>query len=153
MTLLRWRDANRWDPFGDLASLQETVNDLFRESMSPSLRRREFTSGWNPAVDILENDKEIVLQAELPGMKKDDITVEVKDNTVKIRGERKFHSEDKKENYHRLERSFGVFERSFALPRTVRQDKVQAKYHDGVLEVTLPKTEEAKRKKIAVTVH
>jgi HSP20 family protein len=111
----------------------------------------EITQGaWAPPVDIYETAESIVLEAELPGMTKDDIVVEVKDNTLTLKGEKKFEREVKEENYHRVERSYGAFQRAFTLPLTVQQDKVKAKFKDGILEITLPKMEEAKPKQIKV---
>jgi HSP20 family protein len=107
---------------------------------------------WVPPVDIFETGESIVIKAELPGISKEDITLEVKDNTLLIKGEKKFEKEVKEENYHRVERSYGAFQRSFSLPSTVQQDKVKAKVRDGILEVTLPKAEEAKPKQIKVDV-
>jgi HSP20 family protein len=104
-------------------------------------------------VDIHEGDKEITLKAELPGIKKEDVHIDVNDGVITLRGERKFEKEDKKENYHRIERSYGSFHRSFTLPSTVDVEKIKAKYKDGILEATLPKTEEAKPKSIPVEVH
>ena len=107
---------------------------------------------WSPSVDIYETDENIVLKAELPGVDKKDVSVEVKDSTLILKGERKREKEVKEENYHRVERSFGTFMRSFTLPVSVKQDQVKAKFKDGVLEVTLPKSEEAKPKQVKVEV-
>ena len=100
----------------------------------------------------MESDDEIVLKAELPGIELKDVEVLIKDNILTLRGERKFEKEEKKENYHRIERSYGAFQRSFTLPATVEQDKVKAKMKDGILEVRLPKAKEAKSKKIEIEV-
>jgi HSP20 family protein len=111
-----------------------------------------FPSTWMPAVDLLEKDDEFVAKVELPGVHKDDVKITLHDNILTIRGEKKEEKESKDSNYHRLERSYGSFQRSFTLPTSVRQDKVEAEYRDGVLTITMPKAEEAKRKQIEVKV-
>jgi len=144
----------RWDPFREIASLQERMNRLFSDVRlrTPS-GEEEITQGaWIPAVDIYETNEAIVLQAELPGIPKEDIFIEVKDNTLTLKGEKKFEREVREENYHRVERSYGSFQRAFTLPGTVQQDKVRAKFKDGILEITLPKVEQAKPKQIRVEV-
>lgn len=144
----------KWDPFRDLLSLQERMNKLFEESLLQTGKERQDISiaGWSPAMDVMESDEEIVLKAELPGIELKDVEVLIKDNILTLRGERKFEKEEKKENYHRIERSYGVFQRSFTLPATVEQEKVKARMKDGVLEVRLPKTKEEKSKKIEIEV-
>jgi HSP20 family protein len=154
MTLVRWSPA-RWDPFGEFSSLQERMGRLF-EDLMPTTRKGEEelnTGTFYPAVDIYEGDKEITLKAELPGIDKKDVHVEINEGVITLRGERKIEKEVKKENYHRLERSYGTFNRSFTLPTTVDSGKVKANYKDGVLEVTLPRKEEAKPKSIPVEVN
>ncbi len=144
----------RWDPFRELTNLQERMNRLFSDwRIRPSWESEEIAQGsWIPPVDIYETADAVVLKAELPGISKDDINVEVKDNTLTLRGEKKFEKEVKEENYYRVERSYGTFQRSFSLPSTVQQDKVKAKFKDGILEISLPKAEEAKPKQIKVDV-
>lgn len=144
----------RWDPFREMSSLQERMNRLFSEVLARSpIGEEEISRGaWVPAVDIFETPESIVLKAELPGITKDDIFVEVKDNTLSLKGEKKFEKEVKEEHYHRVERSYGSFQRAFTLPSTVQQDKVKAKFKDGILEIVLPKVEEAKPKQIKVEV-
>ena len=144
----------KWDPFRDLLSLQERMNKLFEESLLQTGKERQDISiaGWSPAMDVMESDEEIVLKAELPGIELKDVEVLIKDNILTLRGERKFEKEEKKENYHRIERSYGVFQRSFTLPATVEQEKVKARMKDGILEVRLPKTKEEKSKKIEIEV-
>jgi HSP20 family protein len=107
---------------------------------------------WAPACDIYETDNEIVVKAELPEMKKEDVYVSIENNLLTIRGERKFSEETKKENYHRVERSYGEFMRSFTLPSFVDANKVNAEFKDGMLRVTMAKREEAKPKQIEVKV-
>lgn len=145
----------RWDPLKDLISLQERMNRLFDEALTRTTKGDEETLSrgiWSPAVDIYETEDDIVLKAELPGISKDDVTVEVKDNILVLKGERKFEKDVKEENYHRMERAYGAFQRSFTLPNIVEKDKVKARYKDGVLEITLPKASESKPKQIKVEV-
>lgn len=120
--------------------------DRFFEGFEPGmgLLRTNGEKAWSPAVDIYEDDKEIVIKADLPEVKEEDIDVRVDDGQMTIKGERKFEHEEKKENYHRVERRYGSFLRTFALPETVDADKIVAKYDKGVLKVTLPKTEKPK---------
>ncbi|MGE3275280.1 MAG: Hsp20/alpha crystallin family protein [Vicinamibacterales bacterium] len=139
----------RFDPFRDLAVLQDRVNRLFGDAYG----RREdaVMSGWVPAVDIFENDqKELVLKAELPDMNREDISVTVENNTLTLSGERKVSGEVKKEQFHRVERAYGTFSRSFSLPPTVDTGKIGADYKNGVLTIRLPFREEAKPRQIAV---
>ena len=145
----------KWDPFKDLFSIQDRMNRLFDETFARTAKGEgeELARGiWSPAVDIYETDENIVLKAEVPGMNKGDISIEVKDNMLVLKGERKFEKEIKEENYHRMERAYGAFQRSFTLPNIVNRDKVSAKYKDGVLEITLPKVQEAKLKQVKVEV-
>lgn len=144
----------RWDPFREIAALQERMNRLFSDIRTQSpFREEEIVQGsWIPAVDIYETNEAIVLNAELPGVASEDISVEVKDNTLTLKGEKKFAREVKEESYHRVERAYGTFQRAFTLPGTVAQEKVKAQFKDGVLKITLPKVEEAKPKQIKVEV-
>jgi HSP20 family protein len=105
---------------------------------------------WAPVVDIYETDEKMVIKAELPGLKKEDIDIEVRDNTLTLKGERKFEKEIKQENYHRVERAYGSFQRSFTLPSTVKQEAIEATFKDGILEISLPKAEEAKPKQVKI---
>ena len=149
MAIVRWLD-----PFRDLSSIQERMNQIFEDALARSRGREEgLRSGmWTPAVDIYENNDSVVVKAELPGVEKDQISVEVKDGILSLRGERRFEKEVKEESYHRIERSYGSFQRSFSLPVSVDQEKVTAHFRNGVLEVTLPKKEQAKPKQIQVNV-
>jgi HSP20 family protein len=141
----------RFDPFRDLAVLQDRVNRLFGDAYGA--REEGVLSNWVPAVDIFENEKkELVLKAELPEVKKEDVSVTVENNTLTLSGERKFDSEVKKEHYHRIERSYGSFSRSFSLPATVDTGKIGAEFKNGVLTVRLPFREEAKPRSINVDV-
>jgi HSP20 family protein len=132
-----------------------TTNRLFEDFFEdfPFLSFPETSSRWNPAVDILEKDGNLVLRAELPGMNEKQIDLKVEGNTLILKGERKMDSEDKKENYHRIESFYGSFTRTFRLPETVNTDKISADYKDGVLTVTLPHKAEVKPREIPVSVH
>jgi HSP20 family protein len=149
MAIVRWLD-----PFRDLSAIQERMNQIFEDALARSRGREEGlrTGMWTPAVDIYENNDSVVVKAELPGVERDQISVEVKDGILTLRGERKFEKEVKEESYHRIERSYGNFQRSFSLPVSVEQDKVTARFKDGVLEVILPKKEQARPKQIQVDV-
>jgi HSP20 family protein len=145
----------RFEPFRDLASLQERMNRLFSESYrSQQTGDDDWALGgtWAPAVDIYEQDNNIVLKAELPGVDPKDVDIQLENNTLTLRGERKLDKEVKKENYHRVERAYGVFTRSFTLPSGVDPNAIKAEYKDGVLRLTLPKREEAKPKQIQIAV-
>lgn len=141
----------RWDPFRDLGMLQDRMNRLFDDA-GRTWRSDEpaATTSWSPAVDIFETEGEIVVKAELPGMDRNDITLHLENNVLSLRGERKFEKETKDENYHRIERSYGTFSRSFAIPATVDEEKIRADYKDGVLKIILPKKEQAKPKQIKI---
>lgn len=143
----------RWEPFRDLVASQRDFDRLFREAFNPLFGEGEpSTRTWAPAVDIFENPNSIVLKAELPGLDPKDVEVRVEDNTLYLKGERKFEREVKEENYHRIERSYGSFARSFSLPNSIDSEKVDAGYKDGVLTLTLPKREEAKPKTVKINV-
>jgi len=146
----------RWEPFRDLQAVQDRLNRVFDEAFrgAPRGGDDEWALGgqWAPSVDIYENDGNLVLKAELPGIEPKDVDVRVENNVLTLRGERKFESEVKRDKYHRVERAYGTFSRSFTLPNVVDTDKIKAEYKDGVLQVTLPQREEAKPKQIQVAV-
>ena len=143
----------RWTPFQDLAAVQDRMNRLFNEFHNRHDDDVMTRGAWVPPVDIFENgNKELVIKAELPVMTREEIDVTVENQTLTIRGEKKFNHEIKDEQYHRVERTYGAFSRSFSLPSTVDVTKVSADYKDGVLTVTLPLREEAKPKQIKVEV-
>lgn len=145
----------RWEPFRDLLSLQERMNRLFDESFRGTRTGEEdwaLGGAWAPAVDIFEHDGNIVLKAEVPGVDPKDVDIRVENNVLTLHGERKYDNEVKRESYHRVERAYGSFSRSFTLPSVVDTDKIKAEYKDGVLRVTLPKKEEARPKQIAISV-
>jgi HSP20 family protein len=142
----------RYDPFRDLRTLQEEVNRLFSTNMTRAFDDEGIGRGaWAPSVDIYENKDQIVLEAELPGMKQEDFDLSIENNVLTLRGERKFEKTDETDNYHRVERSYGAFTRSFTLPHTVSAEGANAEYNNGVLRVTLPKREETKARRIQVS--
>lgn len=141
----------RWDPFRELNTLQDRMNRLFQESMGG--REQGLTApGFTPPVDIYEDEHNISIRVEVPGMDQKDIDVQVENNTLTIRGERTLEKDQKEENFHRIERRYGSFMRSFTLPNTVDTEKVSASYDNGVLDIKLPKRAEAKPKQIKVNV-
>ncbi len=146
----------RWEPFRDLMSLQDRMNRLFDESFRGLARPGEedwvLGGAWAPPVDVYEHEGNIVLKAELPGVDPKDVDIRLENNVLTLRGERKFGSEVKRDSYHRVERSYGTFSRSFTLPSLVDQQHIKADFKDGVLQVTLPKREEAKPKQIQISV-
>ena len=141
----------RWDPFRDLNALQDRMNRLFDDT-GRTWRTGEpaATTTWSPAVDIFETQGEIVVKAELPGMDRNDITLNLEKNVLTLKGERKFEKETKEDNYHRIERSYGGFSRAFSIPATVDEEKIKAEYKDGVLKIVLPKKEQVKPKQIRI---
>jgi HSP20 family protein len=143
----------RFDPFRDLAVLQDRMNRLFNDTYGARREDDLMSRGsWSPAVDIYETDGALVLKAELPEMNREDIDVSVENSTLTIRGERKLSNDIKQENFHRIERAYGSFVRSFSLPNTVDTAKIAADYKNGVLTVKLPVREEAKPRTINVEV-
>jgi HSP20 family protein len=143
----------RWEPFRDLLTTQDRFNRLFNQTFSNVFGEDDVKLGtWSPAVDIYENEQSVVLKAELPGIDPKDVEVRVENNTLFLKGQRKFENEVKEENYHRIERSYGSFTRTFALPGTVNAEKVEAEYKGGILTLTMPKREEAKPKTIKISV-
>jgi HSP20 family protein len=145
----------RWDPFREFAQMQDRLNRVFVDAYGRSGSDEGLmTSGaWVPPVDIYQNgDQELVLKAELPDMSREDIDITVDNGTLTIRGEKKLSSDVREEQFHRIERHYGTFSRSFSLPQTVDPNKVAAEYKQGVLTVRLPLREEAKPRSIKVDV-
>jgi HSP20 family protein len=142
----------RWDPFRDLETLQEDVNKLFQDRFNTPRKSVPAERSWAPVVDVIEDDDNIVVRAELAGMKKEDIDIELTGDTLTIKGERKFENEDKKDNFVRVERVYGKFQRSFTIGVPIKSEEVKAGYKDGVLEISIPKSEEIKPKKVEVAV-
>lgn len=137
----------RWDPARELAGMEvDRLNRMFTDWYGETFNR-----GWVPPVDIYETDQhEFVIKAELPDMKREDINLTFENNILTLRGERKFEQEAKRDNFHRVERSYGAFSRSFTLPNTVDASRINAAYRDGVLTIRLPQREDAKPKQISV---
>ena len=147
-------DLIKWEPFDGLNRIQSRINDLFEETFGRSRLPHAPVSGvWYPPVDILESKDSYLIRAELPGMKKEDLHLELNDGTLTLSGERKFEETANGDEYHRVERVSGKFTRSFYLSRTVKHDAIKATYRDGILEVHVPKAEEAKPKQITVSVN
>lgn len=149
MALVRWR------PTRDLMSIADEMNRMIDRFFGPSaLSEMEsiMETEWTPRVNIAETKDHYLVEVEVPGMKKDDIHISLKDNLLTIEGERKFESESKDKNYHRRESFYGKFSRSFTLPEDVMKDKIDASYENGILTITLPKSEEAKPKEIEVKI-
>jgi HSP20 family protein len=140
----------RWDPFRDVMALQNRVNSLFRDFNEGG--DNPLTASFVPPVDIYEDAQKVVLKLEVPGVEEKDLDVRVENNTLTVKGERKFEKEEKEENFHRIERRYGSFYRAFTLPSTVDTENVQAKYNAGVLNVELKKKAEAQPKQIKVNV-
>ena len=140
----------RWDPFREVVALQDRFNTLFRD-----LNESEgtlTTASFVPAVDVYEDEKKVVLKLEVPGIEEKDLDVSVENNTLTVKGERKFEKEEKEENFHRIERRYGSFYRAFTLPTTVDTENVAASYNAGVLKLELKKKPEAQPKQIKVNV-
>ena len=145
----------RWEPFRDLLSLQDRMNRMFDESYRGGrCASNDWALGgsWAPAVDIYEHQGNIVLTAELPGVDAKDVDVRVENNVLTLRGERKWSDEVQRESYHRVERAYGSFTRSFTLPNVVDTERIKADFKDGMLKLVLPKKEEAKPKQISINV-
>ena len=142
----------RWTPMAHLPSFQHEMNRMVNEFFGDGNGEAASAglSSWTPAVDIHETEDGFVVKAELPGVSKDDVSIDVHQNTLTLRGQRKHEAEVKQDKYYRVERAYGSFQRSFVLPTVVDQDKVQATYKNGVLELHLPKSEAAKPKRIAI---
>ena len=143
----------RWEPFRDLITTQDRMNRLFNETLGRVFGEEGARVGaWVPAVDIYQTEQNVVLKAELPGVDPNDVEATVHEGTLYLKGERKYEKEVKEEHYHHVERAYGSFARSFELPASIDEDKVQADFKDGVLTLTMPKREEAKAKKIKISV-
>ena len=148
--LRRWRAWDRWNPLREIENLHARMNQLM--ASWPDGEEAMTVSDWSPLVDILEQNGEYLLKAEVPGVKKEDLKVRVEDGTLQIVGERKSEKEEKGKKFHRIERSYGNFERRFSLPEDVDASKVSSEFKDGILQIHLPKTQAAKAKAIEVKV-
>lgn len=145
----------RFDPFRDLATMQDRINRIFGDAYTRRFDEDDLNQRgeWSPAVDIYENaNQEIVLKAELPGIAREDIDLRVEHNTLTLRGERKRDTDVKQEQYHRVERAYGAFSRSFSLPSRIDTEQVRAEFKDGVLAITLPVKAAAKPRQIDVAI-
>jgi HSP20 family protein len=145
------RTLSRWDPFRGTLALQEQLNRLFNDGIERSSEETNLTS-WAPAVDIYETEHELVVKADLPDVKPEDLDIRVENNILTIRGERKFEKKVNEDHYLRVERSYGSFSRSFSLANTVNSEAIKADYRNGVLTLSIPKREEAKPKQIKINV-
>ena len=143
----------RWDPFREFITLQDRMNRLFREPFGPEGREESLTTTtFAPPVDVYEDEHNVTLKIEVPGIDEKDIDVRIENNTLTVHGERKFEKEEKEQNYRRVERQYGSFTRSFTLPNTVDPEQVHANYDKGVLKISMAKKAEAKPKQIKVNV-
>jgi len=140
----------KYDPFRELRNIQDEMTRLFT-GVAPSNREEMFSGAWNPTVDIFEGKDALVIEADLPGMNREDFELSIENNVITLSGERKFEKKTDGENYHRVERSYGSFTRSFTLPQNVTAEGAKAEFNDGVLRVSLPKREETKARKIEIT--
>jgi len=153
MTLTRWTrpETTTWSPFWHLSTLRDEIDRLFESPLAEFSRgAQQFLGGWMPAVDLYEDRDNVTVRAELPGMKREDIEISLHEGVLSISGERKEDNTYKDADVYRSERFTGRFQRAISLPAAVNADKVSASYADGILTVTLPKSEEAKPKQIQV---
>jgi len=143
----------RWDPFREFTTVQDRLNRLFRESYGPEDREESLiTGGFAPPVDVYEDEHNVTLKIEVPGIDEKDMDVRIENNVLTVHGERKFEKEEKEENFRRVERQYGSFTRTFTLPTTVDAEKVSANNDKGILKIVLPKKAEAKPKQVKVNV-
>ena len=141
--------VSRWEPYRDMLSIQNRLNRLIGDSVQ-AFSGPEGVGSWVPPVDVVEEPERLVFRAEIPGVAKEDIDIKLENGTLTLRGEKKMEREVEGETAHRVERFYGSFTRSFALPTTIDADKIQARYKDGVLELVLPKADAAKPRRIAI---
>ena len=142
----------RWNPMNEMFSFRRPLSRVFDDFFLPHTTTEDgsLTWGWNPVVDIYDNEDNIVIKAELPGVSKKDIEIDIKDRVLTLKGERSADNQVKEDNYYRRERTYGRFERSFTLPANVDPDKIKADYSDGVLKIEVSKPEDQKPKQITV---
>jgi len=143
----------RWDPFREMSTLQDRMNRLFNDQLGAITHDEALTGNFVPPVDVYEDENSIQVRLEVPGIDEKDIDIRLENNVLTVRGERKFEKEEKEENFHRVERRYGSFTRSFTLPSTVNSEDVQADYDKGVLKIRLAKRAEAKPKQIKVNIN
>ncbi len=141
----------RWDPFRDMITLREKMNRLFEDMFTTRTDDKEASaSAWAPSVDIYETENELVMTAEVPGLSEKDVEIKIEDNTLTLKGERKFEKQTKEENYHRIERSYGSFYRAFTLPSSIDADKIHAEHENGILKIMMPKRPELKPRTVKI---
>src|SRR5580692_7768670 len=151
---LRWTRMPiiRWDPYRDVVALQNRMNSLFQDFSRNGENESVTASGFVPPVDIYEDEHKLVLKIEIPGMRQQDLDVRMENNTLTVKGERSFQTEEKEENFHRVERRYGTFYRAFTVPNTIDPESIKAEYDAGVLHLELQKRPETKPKQIKVNV-
>lgn len=142
----------KWNPINEINEMQNRLSSFFAKNLSGNGDGRLALADWAPLVDVIEDGKEYVIKAELPGVKKEDVKVRIENGMLTISGERHFEKEEGGKRYHRVERSYGSFERTFMLPDTCTVDKMAAKYNDGMLTLHIPKNKEAAPKSIEVKI-
>jgi HSP20 family protein len=142
-----------WGPFRNISNLQEQMNRLFEDSRRNGRAESSALTTWSPPVDIHETENELIVEADLPGMNENDLDIRVENNMLTIAGERKFQSEVKEDDYLRIERTYGSFNRSFGLPSAVNAEAIKAEYKNGVLTLELPKRDEAKPRQVKINVN
>jgi len=142
----------RWDPFRELNTLQNRVNSLFQDYGRSNQEELTTSGSFVPAVDVYDDEHKVILKLEVPGVKQEDLDVQVENQTLTVRGQRTFEKEEKEENFQRIERRYGSFSRSFTLPNTIDTQSVKADYENGILKIELAKREEAKPKQIKVNI-
>ena len=154
MELIPWKKRDAWRPFSELENLQSEMNRLFDFSLGrwPSRSMGLMEGAWSPAIDVFDSKENVMVKADIPGMKKEDIDISVHGDTLTIKGEKRSETETKDKGYVKTERFYGSFNRAIVLPSEVDTEKVKASYKEGVLEITLPKKEGAKPKQIKVDV-
>ena len=142
----------KWNPLGEMTAMQNRINRIFNDPHWFTGRMDDDTGmgSWNPAVDLYEKDDYFVIKAELPGVDKKDIAIDLKDRVLTLSGERSYENEVKEDSYYRRERSYGKFQRAFALPAEVDSDKIKAEFKDGLLQIEVPKPEEQKPKQVTI---
>lgn len=157
MSIIRWkplRDVTAWHPVNDITNefttVQREMDRMFDRFLRGGVVDDEAVCSWLPPVDIVEKENEFLVHVELPGVDKNDVKINIADSVLTIKGEKKSVTESKEKNYCRSERHYGSFQRSFSLPTSVKADKIEASYNNGILEISLPKVEEAKPKEIEV---
>lgn len=140
----------KWEPFRDLMAMQDRMTRLFDETLSRIFKEEVPRGAWSPPVDIVEREKEVILKIDLPEMNQNDIEIQVEENTLIVQGERRFIKEASEEHYIQIERPYGNFRRTFALPKMIDQEEIKASYKEGVLRIVLPRKKEVIPKQITV---